>query len=113
MRCSSSAGSVVDFIRTYLERDIPMFGLRIPVETLLLRRLRPYQVNVGKRRVKAPKVYLRETLSDLLGHPVIGASWEGYVVEEICNALPWSTTPFFYRPAVEAEIDWFLGSAAI
>ena len=49
-----------------------------------------------------------ETMSDLVGHPIIGASWEGYVVEEICNALPWGTTPFFYRTAVGAEIDLLL-----
>lgn len=150
-----------DFIRTYLERDIPMFGLRIPVERLrrlwtmlahrqasllnqselarslelssqsvsryidllvdllLLRRLMPYHANLGKRLVKSPKVYVRdsgllhallglETMSDLVGHPIIGASWEGYVVEEICNALPWGTTPFFYRTAVGAEIDLLL-----
>jgi len=150
-----------DFIRTYLERDVPLFGPRIPAETLerlwtmlahhqggllnaselgrslmistqtvtryidllvdllLVRRLRPYHANVGKRLVKAPKVYVRdsgllhallniETLDRLSGHPVIGASWEGFVLENLLAALPWRTQPLFYRTAVGAEIDLVL-----
>ncbi len=150
-----------DFIRTYLERDVPLFGPRIPAETLerlwtmlahhqggllnaselgrslaistqtvtryidllvdllLVRRLPPYHANVGKRLVKAPKVYVRdsgllhallniETLDRLAGHPVIGASWEGFVLENLLAALPWRTQPLFYRTAVGAEIDLVL-----
>ena len=150
-----------DFIRTTLERDVPMFGPRIPAETLerlwtmlahhqggllnaselgralaistqtvtryidllvdllLVRRLPPYHANIGKRLVKAPKVYVRdsgllhallniETLDRLAGHPVIGASWEGFVLENLLAALPWRTQPLFYRTAVGAEIDLVL-----
>jgi predicted AAA+ superfamily ATPase len=150
-----------DFIRTYLERDVPQFGPRIPaeilerlwtmlahhqggllnaselgrslaistqtvtryidllVDLLLVRRLPPYHANVGKRLVKAPKVYVRdsgllhallniETLDRLAGHPVIGASWEGFVLENLLAALPWRTQPLFYRTAVGAELDLVL-----
>lgn len=147
-----------NFIRTYLERDIPMFGPRIPAETmerlwtmlahqqgsmlnasdlarslststqsvtryidllvdlLLVRRLRPYHANVGKRLVKSPKVFVRdsglvhallniETLDRLAGNPVVGASWEGFVLETLLSVLPWRSQAFFYRTAVGAEID--------
>lgn len=150
-----------DFIRTYLEREVPLFGPRIPAETLerlwtmlahhqggllnaselgrslaistqtvtryidllvdllLVRRLLPYHANIGKRLVKAPKVYVRdsgllhallniETLDRLAGHPVIGASWEGFVLENLLAVLPWRTQPLFYRTAVGAEIDLVL-----
>jgi predicted AAA+ superfamily ATPase len=150
-----------DFIRTYLERDVPLFGSRVPAETLerlwtmlahhqggllnaselgrslaistqtvtryidllvdllLVRRLPPYHANVGKRLVKAPKVYVRdsgllhallniETLDRLAGHPVVGASWEGFVLETLLAVLPWRTQPLFFRTAVGAEIDLVL-----
>jgi len=153
-----------DFIRTYLERDIPMFGTSVPAETmerfwtmlahnqgqllntselaralslsttsvnryidllvdlLLVRRLQPYHTNVGKRLVKSPKVYIRdsglthcllniESLDRLAGHPVVGNSWEGFVVETIINALPWRTQAFFYRTAAGAEMDLVLEHA--
>ena len=147
-----------DFIHTYLERDIPMFGPRIPAETmerlwtmlahrqggilnasdlarsleisaqsvnryvdllvdlLLVRRLPPYFANVSKRLVKSPKVYVRdsglvhallgiETLEQLLGNPVAGMSWEGFVLETLLSVLPWSARASFYRTATGAEID--------
>jgi uncharacterized protein len=147
-----------DFIRTYLERDVPMFGPRIPAETmgrlwtmlahrqgsllnaselgrslaistqsvtryidlladlLLVRRLPPYHANIGKRLVKSPKVFVRDsglvhallgiaTLEDLAGHPVVGMSWEGFVVETLLSVLPWRAQAFFYRTAIGAEID--------
>lgn len=150
-----------DFIRTYLERDVPVFGSRIPAETLgrlwtmlahrqggllngselgralsistqtvtryidllvdllLVRRLRPYAANIGKRLVKAPKVYVRDSglvhalldiadLDRLTGHPVVGASWEGFVIENLLSLLADRTQPFFYRTAVGAEIDLLL-----
>jgi len=150
-----------DLLRTYLERDVPMFGARIPAETLrrfwtmlahnqgglinasrlaeglevssqtvsrytdllvdllLVRRLQPYHVNVGKRLVKSPKVYIRdsgllhallniEDRNALLGHPVAGASWEGFVIENLINAAPAFTVPGFYRTAGGAEIDLLL-----
>ncbi|WP_240512259.1 ATP-binding protein [Pseudoruegeria sp. SK021] len=147
-----------DFIRTYLERDIPMFGPRVPVERLrrfwtmlaqldggllnaaalarnldvdsktvktyldllvdllLVRRLQPWQSNAGKRLVKAPKIYIRDTgvlhsllqipnLETLLGHPKQGDSWEGFVIENIASVLPEGTPMHFYRSAAGAEID--------
>lgn len=150
-----------DLLRTYLERDVPMFGSRIPAETLrrfwtmlahnqgalinasrlaaglevssqtvsryadllvdllLVRRLQPYHVNVGKRLVKSPKVYIRDSgllhallnIADreaLLGHPVVGASWEGFVIENLINAAPAFTVPGFYRTSGGAEIDLLL-----
>ncbi|MBH2010989.1 MAG: ATP-binding protein [Xanthomonadaceae bacterium] len=150
-----------DLLRTYLERDVPMFGARIPAETLrrfwtmlahnqgslinasrlaaglevssqtvsrytdllvdllLVRRLQPYHVNVGKRLVKSPKVYIRDSgllhallnIADrnaLLGHPVVGASWEGFVIENLINAAPAFTVPGFYRTSGGAEIDLLL-----
>lgn len=150
-----------DLLRTYLERDVPMFGSRVPAETLrrfwtmlahnqgtlinasrlaaglevssqtvsrytdllvdllLVRRLQPYHVNVGKRLVKSPKVYIRDTgllhallnIADrdsLLGHPVVGASWEGFVIENLINAAPVLSVPGFYRTSGGAEIDLVL-----
>lgn len=147
-----------DFIRSYLERDVPMFNPRIPAETmgrlwtmlahrqgsllnaselgrslaisaqsvtryidllvdlLLVRRLQPYHVNVGKRLVKSPKIFVRDsglvhallgigTLEDLAGHPVVGMSWEGFVAETLLSVLPWRAEAFFYRTATGAEID--------
>jgi predicted AAA+ superfamily ATPase len=150
-----------DFIRTYLERDIPQLGPRIPATTLhrfwtmlahvqgglfnaaqlarglavdgktiaryldlmadlmLVRRLQPYQTNIGKRLVKSPKVYVRDSgivhallnigdLEALLGHPVSGGSWEGFVIENLIAAAPENTIPLFYRTAAGAEIDLLL-----
>ena len=150
-----------NFIRTYLERDIPMLGPRIPAETLrrfwtmlahgqgslfngarlagslavdgktiaryldlmadllLVRRLQPFHANVKKRLVKSPKVYVRDSgllhallgigdLEALLGHPVAGASWEGFVMENLLAMAPARTLPSFYRTAAGAEIDLVL-----
>jgi predicted AAA+ superfamily ATPase len=150
-----------DFIRTYLERDVPMFGPRIPAETLerlwtmlahgqgtllnasrlaaglaisaqsvtryidlladllLVRRLSPFHANLGKRLVKSPKVYVRDSglvhallgIADhdaLAGHPVVGASWEGFVIENLLAAAPAGTRASFYRTAAGAEIDLLL-----
>jgi predicted AAA+ superfamily ATPase len=150
-----------DFIRTYLERDIPLLGPRIPAETLrrfwtmlahrqsallnaaelarglgvdgktvasyldllvdllLVRRLEPWHANVGKRLVKSPRVYIRDsgiahtllgltTLEDVLGHPVAGASWEGFVMETLISAAPAGTLSHFYRTAAGAEVDLLL-----
>ncbi|WP_436399609.1 ATP-binding protein [Roseobacter sp. S98] len=150
-----------DFIRTYLERDIPSFGLRIPAETLrrfwtmlaheqggllnaaklaaglgvsgqsiaryldllvdlmLVRRLPPWHANTGKRLVKSPKVYIRDaglthallgiaTAEALLGHPVVGGSWEGFCIENLIAAAPRGTEASFYRSSAGAEIDLIL-----
>jgi predicted AAA+ superfamily ATPase len=149
------------FVRTYLERDIPQLGPRIPATTLhrfwtmlahtqgglfnaaqlarslsvdgktvaryldlmtdlmLVRQLQPYQANVGKRLVKSPKVYVRDSgivhsllnIEDheaLLGHPIVGASWEGFAIENIIAAAPRNAVPLFYRTAIGVEIDLVL-----
>ncbi len=150
-----------NFIRTYLERDIPQFGPRIAAETLrrfwtmlahhqggmlnvaqlarnlgvdaktaqsyidllcdllLVRRLAPWHTNTGKRLVKAPKVYVRdsglvhalldiETKDNLLSHMVVGASWEGYCIETLLACVPAGVTGYFYRTSGGAEIDLLL-----
>lgn len=86
------------------------------VQSLMLRRLEPYHVNLGKRLVKSPKVYVRDsgllhyllgiqTIDDMMGHPNIGASWEGFCIEQICNHLPTGANVSFYRTAAGAEMD--------
>lgn len=150
-----------DFIRTYLERDIPQLGPRVPAETLrrlwtmlahnqggllnasnlarglgvsgvtvghyldlmvdllLVRRLQPRLVNVGKRLVRSPKVYVRDSgivhallgLLDkeaVLGHPVAGSSWEGLVIENVIAVVGGRAEPSFYRTSNGAEIDLVL-----
>ena len=85
-------------------------------DLLLLRRLPPFQTNIGKRLVKAPKVYVRDSglvhallgiasLEQLAGHPVVGMSWEGYVIETLLSVLPPQARPYFYRTSAGAEID--------
>lgn len=161
---SSDAASVIwraNFIRTYLESDIPVFGPRVPAQTLrrfwtmlanaqgglwnaatlarslavdgktvaryvdlltdllLVRQLPPFRANVRKRLVKSPKVYVRDSgivhtllrLDDseaVLGHPIAGASWEGFVIETLVRAAPERTQASFYRTATGAEIDLIL-----
>lgn len=150
-----------DFIRTYLERDIPQFGPRIAAETLrrfwsmlayhqggmlniaqfarnlgvdaktaaryldllvdlmLVRRLPPWHANLGKRLVKSSKVYVRDSgllhaLLDirdketLLSHPVVGQSWECFVIENLLTSAPEGVQPYFYRSSGGAEIDLLL-----
>ena len=89
------------------------------VDLLLVRRLSPWHVNTGKRLVKAPKVYLRDSgivhvllgissIEDLLGHPVVGGSWEGFCIENLISAAPRGTETSFYRSSAKAEIDLVL-----
>ena len=160
----SDEASVVwreNFIRTYLERDIPQLGPRVPAETLrrfwimlahvqggmlnaaqlarslavdgktvaryldllvdllLVRRLPPLHANVGKRLVKSPKVYVRDSgivhallgLDDyeaVLGHPAAGGSWEGFVLETLVGSAPERARASFYRTSAGAEIDLVL-----
>lgn len=149
------------FIATYLERDIPLLGPRIPAETLrrlwtmlaheqgqlvnlsnlaaslavsgqtvaryvdllvdlmLVRRLSPWAANSGKRLTRSPKLYVRDSglvhallglsdIDDVLGHPVAGGSWEGWVIEGLLAAVPAHVQPHFYRTAAGAEIDLVL-----
>ena len=93
--------------------------LDILESTFMVRVLQPYSANLGKRLVKSPKVYLRDsgvlhTLLNLpshdalLGHPVLGASWEGWVIEQILAQAPTGTRPSFFRTASGNEIDLLL-----
>ena len=85
-------------------------------DLMMARRLQPWFVNVGKRLVKSPKVYWRdsgvlhallgiETHEQLLGHPIAGKSWEGFVIEQLTAAMSDRGTPWFYRTTTGAEID--------
>lgn len=86
------------------------------VDALLVRRLQPCLPNLGKRLVKSPKIYVRDsgllhallglpTLNDLHSHPIAGASWEGFIVEQVASALPSEAQLGFYRTAAGTEID--------
>lgn len=150
-----------DFIRTYLERDVPQFGPRIATQSLrllwtmlahqqggvvntaqlarnlgvdvktvnsyihlltdllLLRRLPAWHANAGKRLVKTPKIYVRDsglvhalldlaTKENVLSHPIIGASWEGYCLENILASAPDQVQGYFYRSSGGAEVDLLL-----
>ena len=85
-------------------------------DALMVRRLEPFHINIGKRLVKSPKVYVRDSgllhsllniqsVNDLLGHPSTGASWEGFVIEQIAAHLPAGASLSFYRTAAGAEMD--------
>jgi predicted AAA+ superfamily ATPase len=89
------------------------------VDLFLVRRLAPWVSNSGKRMVRAPKVYLRDsgvlhalleipTREHLLGHPVVGGSWEGFVLENLIGSAPSGSRAWFYRTADGAEIDLLL-----
>ena len=147
-----------NLVRTYLERDVPQMGFRVPaarlrrlwtmlghlqgetinhsklasnlevdaktvghyldilVDLLLVRRLEPWHANVKKRLVKSPRYYVRDSgilhrllginsHDELLSNPVLGKSWEGFVVENVLAALPTRAEARFYRTAAGAEID--------
>ena len=89
------------------------------VDLLLVRRLKPFHANTGKRLVKSPKVYVRdsgllhallgiEDYNELAGHPEVGASWEGFIIENLLSVVPPRTTACFYRTSAGAEIDLVL-----
>jgi uncharacterized protein len=93
--------------------------LDILADTFMVRVLPPYHANLGKRLVKSPKVYLRdsgmlhallgiETLDNLYAHPVVGTSWEGMVIEHLIAHAPDSANPHFYRTVAGAELDLIL-----
>ena len=86
------------------------------VDAMVVRRLEPALPNVGKRLVKSPKVYVRDSglvhallgitsLDTLQGHPICGASWEGFVVEQVAAMLPAGATLAFYRTSAGTELD--------
>lgn len=106
-RLASGFGVSAPTVQHYLE---------ILEATYMVRRLPPLQVNLGKRLVKSPKIYLRDSgllhallgirsLDELAGHPVVGPSWEGWVLEQIAQLLSPQWTLSFYRTATGAEID--------
>ncbi len=147
-----------DFISTYVEKDIPLFGPSIPATRMkrfwsmlahyhgqqtvlteiakslevshttarnyldilqdffMVRQVQPWSGNTKKRLVKTPKVYIRDSgllhsllnissFEQLLGHPAVGASWEGFVMENILNQLPGNWNASYYRSSNGAEID--------
>jgi predicted AAA+ superfamily ATPase len=147
-----------NLIRTYLERDVPQMGFRVPAtrlrrlwtmlahlqgetinysrlasnlevdaktvshyidilkDLLLIRRFEPWYANVKKRLVKSPRYYVRDSgilhrllginsYDELLSNPVLGKSWEGFVIENIHSVLPNRAETWFYRTAAGAEID--------
>ncbi len=156
---AASAGWREDFVRTFLERDLPQIGIRVGavamrrfwsmiahyhgqtwnsselgrafgvsdtstrrwldllVATFMVRILPPWSANIGKRQVKAPRVYVADTglLHTLLGietrsalehHPKIGASWEGFAIDQVCRHLgARSHEAFFWRTHTGAELD--------
>ncbi len=82
----------------------------------LINRLQPFYINTKKRLVKAPKIYIRDsgmlhnlsmmqTMVQLKGHPVVGSSWEGYVVEQVNQLKPLGTNLYYYRTQAGAEYD--------
>lgn len=106
-RLASSFGVSAPTVQHYLE---------ILEATYMVRRLPPLHANLSKRLVKSPKIYLRDSgllhallglrsLDDLAGHPIVGASWEGWVLEQIVQLLPSPWQLSFYRTAAGAEID--------
>ena len=89
------------------------------VDLLLVRRLKPFRANVGKRLIKTPKVYVRDSglvhtlleirdYNALAGHPVAGSSWEGFVIENLLGVAPPETQAGFYRTRAGAEVDLVL-----
>jgi predicted AAA+ superfamily ATPase len=151
----------LDFISTFVERDLPNMGAGISalhfkrfwrmlahyhanqvnyselgrslelshttvkhyLDTLtgfyMVRQLEPYAANVKKRLVKSPKIYLRDSgilhsllnlpsMNALLGHPALGGSWEGFVVENIVSQLDSRWNYYYYRTATQVEIDLIL-----
>ena len=148
-----------DFVQTFLQRDLPAFGvgvaavtlqrfwrmlahlhgqlfnasqlgqslggashttaaryLDVLTDTMMVRRLEPHFVNLGKRLVKSPKIYVRDSgivhallgvasIEDLQSHPVAGPSWEGFCVEQIHAHLPAGASVGFYRTSAGTELD--------
>ncbi len=150
----------INYIRTYLEMDIPALGINIPATrlrrlwtmlahlnggllnasklassmgvssptiksyldilegTFVVRQLKPFYTNTKKRLIKSPKVYIRdsglvhallgiESYNDLLGHPVLGSSYESFIIESVLQKYP-RYSPSFYRSSSGAEIDLIL-----
>lgn len=97
--------------------------LGVLVDTMMVRRLEPHAANVGKRLVRSPKVYIRDSglvhallnvasVSDLQGHPIAGASWEGFCIEQIHAHLPAAGSAGFYRTAAGTELDCIVSTGS-
>jgi predicted AAA+ superfamily ATPase len=150
-----------DLIKSYLERDIPQMGFRVPAarlrrlwtmlahlqgetvnysklamnlevdgktashyldiltDLLLVRRLEPWHANIKKRLIKSPRYYIRDSgivhrllgignHDSLISNPILGKSWEGFIIENIHANLPRQAESYFYRTAAGAEIDLVL-----
>jgi uncharacterized protein len=150
-----------DFLATFIERDLPQFGLSAASQSLrnllrmllgnhgsllnqnklanslgitmptvkrylsylesayFIRFLSPWHANISKRLVKTPKVFFRDTgvlhviasifnMNQLIGNQIAGASWEGYVIQQILANLPQGTQPYFYRTKEGSELDLIL-----
>jgi uncharacterized protein len=146
------------FVQTFLERDIPQLGIRVPAQALrrfwtmlahyhgqiwnaaelarsmgvgenavrhyldvlsgafMVRQLPPWFENIGKRLVKSPRIYLRDSgllhlllglpaRRDVLSHPKLGASWEGFALEQVVRLLNADREAFFYRTHAGTELD--------
>lgn len=162
--CDNQADSLqwrLDFIQTYLERDLPQFGLNVATEQLarfwrmlandqgelfnaerfarslgvsghtikryleildkllLVRVLEPWHTNTGKRLVKSPRPFVRDsgilhallnlrTMDDMRAHGVVGKSWEGFVIENLIAVCQGRARPYFYRTSAGAEADLIL-----
>jgi hypothetical protein len=153
------------FVQTYLERDLPTLGIRVPsaqlrrfwqmlahwhgeiwnasafarnfdvsaptvrhyldilTDTFIVRQLQPLHANLQKRLVKAPKVYVRDAgllhsllgvhdLEALYGHPKLGASFEGFAIEQILAQIPEGVDATYYRTHTGDEIDLVLTSSS-
>jgi uncharacterized protein len=151
---------IENYIRTYIERDIPQLGIQIPAlqlrrfltmlchshgqlanlsklgeslgtshttirkyidlfeQTFIVRTLMPYEINIKKRLVKSPKLYIRDSgilhklldikdFNHLLANPIAGTSWEGYVIENLTTQY-WEFQSYFYRTANGEELDLIL-----
>ena len=93
--------------------------LDILQETFMIRQLQPFHINIKKRLVKTPKMYIGDsgilhtllginTLDDLMRHTIVGTSWEGFCIEQILNQIPRGWDAFFYRTQAGAEVDLIL-----
>ena len=93
--------------------------LEILEDLLLVRRINPWHENVKKRLIKSPRFYVRDSgilhkllgiydTNALLSHPILGKSWEGFVLESILSIIPAGTDAYFYRTSTGVEVDLLL-----
>lgn len=108
---TANVGNSLDVTGTTLKRYLEFLE-----GAFIIRRLPPFYLTIGKRLVKAPKVYINdsgilhflmniETEKELLNHPGLGASWEGYVISQIAYAKASRLDVYYYRTHAGAECD--------